>query len=340
MKYEGKLFIDDKDAVLEYGVFIEQYGLGGLIQMPSFKKLTSTEWPEENGSEVDLLSPVLDTKQFQLKFCILNVRYANDLFSDLADGAYHTFRFTELGKTYTLRMLQNGSFTQCIEKGKMTLTFADDFPTVPTQDVSELDTSDVRQIGYSIDDVEFYEFGSFVLKGTDENIQKAANVRENLKIDVSTLAGLKYDASEVRFKTKDVTLKLLIDAPSITEFWKRWNALFAVLMQPEERVFYYRALNAEYDCYYKSNSVSKFEILRSGKVWCEFNVVLTFTNWNAETSWMLLATEDFNWVITEDSEDPARILVRPKSGISLLISEDGAFIITETDDNKIYLNNA
>ena len=41
----GKLFIDGLDAFSEYGIFVEQYGYKALVQMPSFKKLNSTEWP-------------------------------------------------------------------------------------------------------------------------------------------------------------------------------------------------------------------------------------------------------------------------------------------------------
>ena len=53
----GKLFIDGLDAFSEYGIFVEQYGYKALVQMPSFKKLSSTEWPEYDGEEVDLSAP-------------------------------------------------------------------------------------------------------------------------------------------------------------------------------------------------------------------------------------------------------------------------------------------
>lgn len=78
MTQQGKLLVDGEDAFLEYGIFVEQYGYKALIQMPSFKKLDSTEWPEFDGEEVDLTAPVLDTKTFNIQFCITNVRYAED----------------------------------------------------------------------------------------------------------------------------------------------------------------------------------------------------------------------------------------------------------------------
>ena len=339
MSQVGKLFVDGLDAMLEYGIFVEKGGYKGVVQMPSFKSLETTEWEEFDGVEVDLLSPVLDTRQFQIQFCITNVRYAEDFFDDLATGAYHNFQFTELGKTYRLRMVSNGSFSSFIKLGKLTLTFADDFPVVPSGNPYQLGKSEIRQSGYELDGIDFSQFGSYILKGSDDSIRQAANVRENLKIDVKSIAGLLYDDESVFFKSKDVTLKLLIDAADIDTFWYRWNALFSILMQPEQRTFYFSVLPAEYDCYYKSMSVSKFEILRDGKIWCEFSVILTFTAYRPESSWMLLATEDFDWAITEDAENPARIKVRPKYGISLLVTEDGKYIITESDSDKIYINN-
>lgn len=336
MKYEGKLFIDEADAYTEYGVFVEQYGYKELIQMPSFKKLDTTDWPEYDGQEVDLISPVLDSRELQIQFDIVNVRYAEDLFLALSNGAYHDFRFAELKKTYRLRMVSNGSFSQNIRLGKLTITFADDFPVVPVADYYKAGVSDVNQSGYAIDDVDMAQFGAYVLNDTDESFRKAANVRKALTIDISSLAGLEYDATGVHFQTKDVTLKLLINANNIDEFWKRWDSLFAVLLQPEVRKFYLSALEAEYECYYKSNSVSKFDILRNGHVWCEFSVVITLTTWRPLETWMYLATEDEDFVVTEDGT--ARILIRPKSGVVLLLTENGEYIVTE-DERKIYINN-
>ena len=84
----GKLFIDGLDAFSEYGIFVEQYGYKALVQMPSFKKLSSTEWPEYDGEEVDLSAPLLDSKTFSIPFCITDILSASDLFEVLSDGSY------------------------------------------------------------------------------------------------------------------------------------------------------------------------------------------------------------------------------------------------------------
>lgn len=335
----GKLFIDGRDAFTEYGIFVESSGFKQLIQFASFKKLDETDWPEEDGTEVDLTAPMLDTRSLQIQFCIVNIRYAEDLFDELATGAYHTFEFKEIKKTYKLRMTSNGSFSSFVRLGKLSLTFSDDFPTVPTDEPYALGKTEVRQVGFEIDGVDFSRFGTYILNGTTDNLRKAANTKENLKVSNKATAGVQYDGESVYFKSKDVALKLLIDAPNIDDFWKRYNAIFAIALQPENRVFYYAELGNEYDCYYKSCSVSKFEILRSGKIWCEFQINLVFFAYRPVGQYLLLATEDFDYVITEDATNPARIRIRPKSGISLLITENGEYIITQPDSDKIYFNN-
>lgn len=339
--YRGKLLVDGEDAFSEYGIFVEQYGYKALIQMPSFKKLTSTEWPEYDGEEVDLTAPVLGTKSFSISFCMVNNRWAEDFFDLLAtDGAYHTFYFADLKRSYKLRMTSNGTFSSNVKFGKLALTFSQDDCEIPSAEPLDFGASGVRQFGYELDEIDFSQFGANVLDGTDDAIRKAPSVRANLSVSTADKHGVSYDDAEVHFKTKDVKLSLLIRAETIDDFWLRWDALFAVLMQPESRVFYFGDAGAEYECYYKSCSVSKFDILKNNHVWCEFSVTLTFTSCRPANSYMLLATEDSDWVITEDSDNPARILIRPKSGISYLIMQSGEFVVTEDDEeNLIYVNN-
>ena len=42
MREVGKLYIDGRDAMLEYGIFVEKGGYKGVVQMPSFKNVDST----------------------------------------------------------------------------------------------------------------------------------------------------------------------------------------------------------------------------------------------------------------------------------------------------------
>ena len=311
----GKLFIDGLDAFSEYGIFVEQYGYKALVQMPSFKKLSSTEWPEYDGEEVDLSAPLLDSKTF----CITDILSASDLFEVLSDGSYHIFDFAELGKSYKLRLLTNPALSAKIQLGKITLNFADDFPPVYPTDETDIESlneyntllnqapyatapAGFKQNGYEMDDVDFSHFGVYVLDGTDRNIQKAPNVRENLKVDVTNRPGVSYDGESVFYKAKDVAIKLFIYADNIAQFWERWYALFTALLKPELRKLYNDNSLEEYNCYYKSNAVTRFDIRRNGRVWCEFTVTLTFPDSRPDGNYCVLATEDKEVVITEPEE--------------------------------------
>lgn len=336
---KGKLFIDGNDAFTEYGIFVEQYGYKQLIQFPAFKKVDTTEWPDEDGIEVDLSAPMLDTRTLQIQFCIANIRYAEDLFDEMSNGAYHDFEFTELKRTYRLRMTSTGTFKSKIRLGKITLSFADDFPVVPSGEYYPLGKTDIRQVGYEVDGIDFSQFGAYILDGTDESIRKSANVRDNLKISTKDINGVIYDNSAVTFKSKDVTLKCLIHCNGIDEFWRRYNAMFAVMLDADERRFYYAALGNEYQCYYKSMSVSKFDIRRNNHVWCEFSVVLTFIDYRPVGQYMLLAHEDFALVEVENNGNPTFIRIRPRRGISLVVHERGEFLtIDSANDTTLFIN--
>lgn len=324
MKMTNKLLIDGNDAYTEYGVFVEQYGYKALIQMPAFKSLTSTEWEEYDGAETDLSDPKLDTKSFAMQFCVINIDLASNLFEMLSDKAYHVFTFTELSKSYKLRLVSNTARSRLVNLGKITASFADDFPPLAedSDEISEdMDSfisvltekpfasapADFRQSGYELDDIDFSLFGIYVLDGTDDNIEKAPNVRSNLTVTSKASSGVIYDDEEVKYKTKDVGLKLLIHATSISDFWQRWNSFWAQLIKPEQHKLYTDSPVETYECFYKSNSVTKFDIRRDGCVWCEFTVTLTFMNMRPNGNYFCLATEDNEIVITETDEEDVEI---------------------------------
>lgn len=307
-----RLYIDDNDAYDSYGVFVEDDGLKQVVQPASFKSLTTTDWPEEDGQEVDLSEPVLDSRTLQLQLCILDVSLAEDLFCDLSKSVYHTFHFVDLNKTYTLRLTQNNSFSQLIRLGKLTLTFADDFPETPTSDGFTF-SGNGRLEGYEIDDVDLSRFGVYVLEGSEEQVRKAADVKENLKISSSATSGVVYDGSQAVFKPKDVQLNLLIYARDngVDEFWDCWNALFAQLMKPGYHCLYSKVMNMGYDCYYKSCSVNRFKISRTGSVWCEFALTLTLTSYHPALQYLLLAHEDNSLVAVSLNNISTVIRLRP-----------------------------
>lgn len=321
MTQDGKLYIDGKDAFAQYGVFVERYGYGQVIGMPPFKTVESTEWDEYDGEEYDLSAPVFDTRTFPVNLGITDIALAGELFAALSDKSYHVFDFRELDRKYKLRLVSNGSLSSNIRLGKLALSFADDFAPVTKAYAEELENDGVeldgyntildqapldeapagfRQRGYELDGTDLSRFGVYVVKGSDDNIQKAPKVRDNLTVDAKTRPGVEYDGENVSYKAKDVQLSLFIHAADITDFWTRWNALLTALAQPGERILYTDKSMEEHPCFYRKCSVSRFDILRNGRVWCEFTVTVTFTEPRPAGSASLLASEDGELVATEE----------------------------------------
>ncbi len=339
----GRFILDGVDAYNNYGLYVKDEGLSTLIQMPSFKTVETYDWHEENGVEADLSAPVLNSRQITIAFYITDRDWAEDLIADLSDGSYHEFYFPLLRRTYTLRLASNGTFSNIrgASASQVSLTFVEDTPALPSMpDGMPLPygSSGVNQNGYEIDSADLSQFGAWVVAGTDETIYKASSVKGNLSVASQYSAGAKYDPKNVRFKTRDMTLHLHIKTSTIEEFWDKWDALFATLMQPDEREFYFNGNGNYYRCYYKSNSVSKF-LLRDDMVWCDFTVALTCLDYQPITEWLLLAAEDNEnraFIITEDG---ARIRVRPRTGLAMLITQDGEFVTTEDGNYYICINN-
>lgn len=299
----GKLYIDGSDAFLEYGIFVERYGYQLLLKAPTFKNTDTTEWPEYDGVEVDLINPILDGRTLSIPFCITRRDSVFELYDALSDGIYHDFYFPEIDKSYMLRLIGSSQLSFNVNLGNITLNFADDFPEI--SEVLPFTESVIKQDEFEIDNINLSKYGISTLKGTNDNINKIADVRENLKINTNAFEGVEYDFGheeetlQVRYRPKDATLKLFIKAASITDFWKRYNSFFWTLTRPGLRQLYQTNTNTEYECYYNNNSIVRFDILK-GKVWCEFNVTLTFTDFYPRIDLPFLATEDGSLVTTED----------------------------------------
>lgn len=297
---KGRLYIDGVDTLTKYGVFVEHYGYKSLVQFPALKKVTTNIWPEEDGEEADLSNPQLDTRELEINFHVSNYDLVGDLMEKLSDGAYHTFNFAEIGKTFNLRLVSESSNNRFNKSGKFALQFADDEPFFGYKYIAPDNSFGVMRQGWEIDGVDTSEYSMLVLIGTDSSLLKSPSVKKNLLVNVNSRSGAIYDGESVFFETKDVTLKCLIRANSREEFWRNYNALFWNLTRANERELYWNKTGEPYPCYYKSSSVSRFDITPIGRIWCEFSIVVVFTSFRCKGIEMILASESGEWIVTED----------------------------------------
>ena len=269
----GNLYIDGLDIYSLYRVFITDDGYKELVSFPPLKSVESNNWAEEDGEEFDLSAPVLNTRELSIKFaCQGN----NNLFSGfiklLSNKAYHNFNFSEIGKTYRLRLVSHSDMKHSQSLRTFTLRFVDDFPLAGYSYVAP-QSNTVYQRGYKLDNRDLSAYGVYVLRGSDDEIQKVPAVKSALLQNIKSQSGAIYDdGGTVVFQTKEVKLNCLMLAYNLTEFWHNYNTLLYDLTRPSERMFH--AGSQAYPCVYKNCSVSNFKPF--GKIWFNFILTLLF----------------------------------------------------------------
>jgi len=268
----GNLYIDGFDCYTLFGVYVTG-NYNELVAFPSLKPVESNNWHEEDGEEVDLSAPALDTRELNIKFAYHGTEENFVSFINLlSDGAYHQFNFAEIGKMYQLRLVSQPDMSRASTFGVFSLRFADDFPLSGYSYVSP-QSNIVPLCGYELDGRDLADYGVRVLQGSMAEIQKIPAVKKNLIVSVRDKSGVVYDGANVTFQAKDVRINCLMRANNLTEFWRNYNALLYDLVRPSERMLYVGS--KEYACYYKSCSVSEFSVI--GKIWFKFSLNLVFT---------------------------------------------------------------
>lgn len=306
----GKLYIDGNDAYLQFGVYVISGGWNELLALPPLKTVKSNDWQEEDGIEADLEAPVLNTRELTMKFAISGAfSHYYDFLALLGDGAYHTFRCEEIGRTFRLRLVSHSNLDTAKILGFLSVKFADDFPLLDYTYAAPTGGGVPVVEDYCVDDIPLTDYGVRVLQGSLDEVMKGGTVKQAMLRNIASQGGAQYDsAGAVHYKSKDVKLTCLLRADSLSEMWRNYLALLHDLTQPEERLLFVAALEAEFPFYYKSCSVKDFSPV--GRVWLEFTLTVVFTGcFRLDEDDMILATEDGIAVYTEDDE--YAINVRP-----------------------------
>lgn len=296
----GTLYINGKDAYNNYGVYLSHNSFNDLITLPAFKDLTTNDWQEEDGEEVDLSNPVLSARSVQLSFNISDATKLDTFLAYLTEQPYRTFYFPILRRTYKLRLVAMASFQRCAELGIFSLKFSDDFPPVVVPStytraeitalkkqydsaVQYLEQSPstsllVPSSGLSLDGVDLARFGIYALKGIDNALGKAPEVKEALIRSSKQVAGQTYDkGGAVHFKALDLSLPLLMHPATIDAFWTQWTGLLTLLLAPELHTITYEPDGKKLTGYYKGAKVSSFDPHDPRGPWLQFQLTFRVT---------------------------------------------------------------
>ena len=269
----GRLYIDGKDAYMHYGVYVVQGGWNELIAYPPLKPVNSNDWQEEDGIEVDLSTPVLNSREVSLNIAITGLYGRFEaLIELLSDGAYHTFECAHIQRRYKLRLLSLPNLDTTKALGTATLKFADDFPLLGYKYAAPISHA-IASDDYTFDDIPFSRYGVRVLEGTLDEVRRMPNVKTNLLRNINTISGALYDGKDVTYRSKDVKIYCLLRAATLNELWRNYDALLYDLTRPEERLL--KTGKSKFPFYYKDSQVTEF--YPEGKIWLRFVITVVFT---------------------------------------------------------------
>ena len=333
----GRFHIDGRDAYEDYRVFLSEGSVASLLAYPSLKKVDSTDWPEEDGEEVDLTTPRLDTRNVSLNFVShdagLHFGEYGSFVAALSDMGYHDFYFPFMERTFRLRLTSHPSMEHWRRADFFTLQFADDFPPCCTVETDEDTGEEIEEDekkkytrpepqstitsydDYELDGQPLTYYGVRVLEGSLAEVLKSPAVKQNLLVNGVRLNGAWYDKEWVKFKSKEVKLNCLMRAKDFTEFWKSYEAFLYDLARPDgtvvwtggdvempgERLLFVDATSLEYPCYYKGCSSEEFAVM-PGKIWWKFTLTLVFTSFRVGADEFYLAAEHGAFIITESDD--------------------------------------
>lgn len=297
-----RLYVDGIDIYLEYGVYVPDNDWASLVAYPPIKTPDSNDWQEEDGIEVDLSAPVLDTREVRLSF-LLNDIYGSfsDFLSLISDGAFHTFEVVTIGRTFRLRLVSQGKI-ECSEIFRReTLVFADDYPLDGYTYVAP-QSGQPSSDAYAVDDAPTTDYGMRVLAGTLAEVVKTPAVKTGLLRNINTQAGAIYDSeAQVFFKSKDVKLNCLFRADSLAELWRNYYAFLHDLIKPGERLLYVKDYEQEFPFYYRSCSVTDF--FPEGRIWLGVTLAIRFTRDFRVDDGVIIASEDRIIIVTEGEDE-------------------------------------
>lgn len=299
------ILIDGINIYTEYGI-ITTSGNNDLLVVASIIEPESIDWPEQDGLDVDLSEIFLDNKNVSIGFACVssdNVKIDNFLAFLTRPGYRHIYS-EDLDRTYILRVNSETNREVYNAGQPFTIQLIDDFPLNAFRDQTQRSGHGLqapKQV-YHLDGISLNEYGLTVLEGSEKEVYKMPELKENLAIKSNFLNGIRYDADFVRFKAKDVALECAFYCDTIERFNANYNAFFSDLIKPELRQLYIEYAYEEFSCYYKSTSNFDF-IRKNNVVACKFTLTLTFTSCRPKESVYVWGSQNNRVIMTEDSKN-------------------------------------
>lgn len=281
---ENRLIIDGRDVGADFGIWITDGGLNGLLSWPASKKVDTVDWAERDYTDADLSDLRLDARSEAVDFAMKGAPTGiREFCAWLSESVYRTWNIASIGRQYRVRYIGNSG----LDASQFTQTFAVsvsvDSPLTGYEyqaPVSHIAPNDE----FLLDGKPLSDYGVRVLLGTLDSTAMHPGVKERLKRDVSTIGGVIYDGgARNTLKSHQITLKCALIDSSLAGAWRNYDALLHDLIRKDmaavydtdfcKRRIYSQRIDRTFDCYYKRQSVSDF-CPYGDRVWIIFDLDL------------------------------------------------------------------
>lgn len=268
----GQTAINEIDIAERFGAYLKEGELKNLLAYAPMKTPKSNDWYEEDGLEVDLSKPRLNSRELSLTFILKDKSKADSFLSFLIE-AKRGFKlmFAETF-VWNLRLI---SLTDYQAFGKDTLILrlkvSEDDPMVFVEEDTDKEGGAIKEQGNKIDGVSLADYGVCLLEGYVESIKKGFELKQGLSIKAKTLHGTRYD--EEAFEAKkafDFQMKCYLTARDKWALYNNYYALLMHLLRPRARVLQLKYIDETITCYYQSCSVQSVQL--AGKPHIEFTL--------------------------------------------------------------------
>lgn len=215
-----------------------------------------------------------------------------------------------LGRTFHIRLASEALREAYRNLSTLTLRFAQDMPVqneaVPNPGLA------VRRSVYEMDGTPLDSYG-IVVEAARGSVLKTPAAKANLTREIASVDGRIYDTGDLVFEAKEVAFKCHLKAASMQHFWQCYDAFFSMLVKPGERQLYVDYTGETYPCYYKSSSAFRPYFMRQ-YVLVEFTLALVFIAFRIGRIEYLLATENGDLIVTEDSTEENPVYINTEYG--------------------------
>lgn len=282
----GNFYINGYNASNSFGVIMLEGSAENLVKFPPLEEPPTNEWDDEDGIEVDLNEPALKPREITLSFAT-NRKTANvpAFLNHIIQTSINTIQVTELGITRKLR------YQSCARlEGEPSrvrwfdVSFIEDKPmaeytyTEPATTLNRTESYNLGIEGTSISKP-LKDYNFIALRGTDEELERAYNIKPALTTKHANISGQEYDYYAPKKKAaRRAAIKGLIITESPSDFNAKIDALLYDLIRPGERALIRIKDGAVFKFFYQDCYVRKVSSYRGDGVWCEIEIGITLTN--------------------------------------------------------------